>query len=213
MLVRGQALTRLLLVHTGGAGNKEMSNVCSSEASELCTRLIRVARRHGRASGELSEVLGRRSGEDCAQALMPAVLRGVVEDGRTLQDFFSHDGGDTSAGSSSMGKAFALGSSLLGGGGAAGGGKKRLGEGVGLIVVLVVGGVCLHHAHTVNLLGDTPSGAKILVVGLQLAAPACIHVSHDGGLVELGSAACAAHPWRRASLASSIPGLLARSYA
>lgn len=136
----------------------------------MCARLIRVARRHGRAAGELSEVLGR---EGCAQALLPAVLRGVVEDGCTLHDFYSHDGGDKSAASSSsmaMGKAFALGSSLLGGGGVSGGGRKRLAEGVGVLVVLVVGGICLHHAHAVNMLGDTPSGAKILLVGLELPA-------------------------------------------
>ena len=165
-----QALTRLLLVHTGGAGNKEMSNTCNGEASEVCVRLIRVARRHGRAAGELSEVLGCASDE--GRAFLPAVLQGMVEHRRGLQEFYSHDGGDTAAASSSMGKAFALGSSLLGGGGGGGAGKKKLGEGVGVVVVLVMGAVCLHHAHAVNMLGDLPSGAKILLV----PCPSCLPV-------------------------------------
>lgn len=159
--LRKQALTRLLLVHTGGAGNKEMSNMCNAEASEACARLIRVARRHGRAAGELSEVLG--AGSDEGSALLPGVLQGIVEQGRGLHDFYSHDGSDTAAASSSMGKAFALGSSLLGGAAGAAA-KKKLGQAVGVVVVVVMGAVCLHHAHAVNMLGDLPSGAKILLV-------------------------------------------------
>ena len=61
MLVLQSALTRLLVVHSGGAGDRKMSQECSAEAKTLCLRLVAVARRHARALLELSEVRARKS--------------------------------------------------------------------------------------------------------------------------------------------------------
>ena len=173
MTILQSALTRLLLVHAGGAGDKEMKLKCDAEAAQICQRLIRIARRHGRATAEVAQVAGEAEGE-AATALVASVLQAVIDKGHGLGECFSHDGSDTSSSSSSsMGKAFALGSSLLSSmsntASAHSAGKRKVGEGVAHVVILIIGGVCLADSHAAKMLGDLPSGAKVVLVGTGVA--------------------------------------------
>ena len=149
-----------------------------------------MARCHGRATAELSQISGAT---DAPSPLVASVLQAVIDKGHGLVECFSHHGSDTA--SSSMGKAFALGSSFfssmgiymlcthththilltlltlltllinsryssthathathIGTGAAPAVGKRKVGEGVKLVVVFVLGAVSLADAHAVKVL-------------------------------------------------------------